>query len=141
MSAECQRASGECRCSLDLVWDNDLNATAFTAEGRTIHVGPDANLSASHLLALAASTCLMTTLLQLAADAGITIHGYLSSARVHHQPDGAELALAPCVVITAEADREMMERLCQQAIDCSPTLRLFMAHLQVEPVVRVVPPV
>jgi hypothetical protein len=133
--------TGDCPCSLELVWDNDLNATAFTADGGTVPVGPDANLSPATLLALAASSCLMTTLLELAAGAGISIAAYLSSARVRQLPDGtSELALAPCVVVTSEPDGTRMERLWEHAILRSPTLRLFGARLQVEPVVRIIPP-
>jgi uncharacterized OsmC-like protein len=60
----------ECHCSsLELVWDEDLDATAVTEQGAPIKVGPAARLSPAHLLALAASSCLMTTLLTLARKA------------------------------------------------------------------------
>ena len=132
--------SDECHCSLELVWDEDLNATAVTERGAPIRVGPAASLSPQHLLALAASSCLMTTLLRLAAEAGVSVEGYVSSARLKETPGGApEVAIAPCVVVQSDGDRGRMEQLWPQAIEQSPTLRLFGAHFQVEPTVRVVP--
>jgi organic hydroperoxide reductase OsmC/OhrA len=38
-------------------------------------MGPAANLSPQHLLALAASSCLMTTFLGLAGEAGVAVQG------------------------------------------------------------------
>jgi hypothetical protein len=141
MSSHCEHGNTECRCTLELVWDDDLNATAFTAEGGSVRVGPEANLSPPHVLALAASSCLMTMLLQAAAEAGVLVEGYLSSARVHYSADGTcNLALAPCVVVTSETDRVRMDSVWEAAIQRSPALRLFGERLQIEPVVRVVPP-
>ena len=133
--------SNGCHCSLELVWDEDLNATAVTEQGAPIRIGPAANLSPQHLLALAASSCLMTTLLTLAGEAGVPVQGYVSSARLRETPGGApDVALAPCVVVGSDADRQQVEQLWPRAVERSPTLRLLGAHLHVEPTVRVVPP-
>jgi organic hydroperoxide reductase OsmC/OhrA len=138
MSSDCHVTPDECHCSLELVWDEDLNATAVTERGTPIRVGPAASLSPPHLLALAASSCLMTTLLRLASEAGVSVQGYVSSARLKETPGEApEVALAPCVVVESEADRGRIELLWRQAIKLSPTLRLLGAHVQVEPTVRV----
>ena len=131
----------ECHCSLGLVWDEDLNATAITERGAPIRIGPAASLSPQHLLALAASSGLMTTLLTLAAEASVSVDGYVSSARLRETPgDTPEVALAVCVVVPSHEDRKQIEPLWLQAIERSPTLRLLGAHLQIEPAVRVVPP-
>jgi organic hydroperoxide reductase OsmC/OhrA len=129
----------ECHCSLELVWDEDLDATAVTEQGAPIKVGPAARLSPAHLLALAASSCLMTTLLTLARKAGISVQGYVSSARLGQTPGAVpDVALAACVVVASDADRQQIEQLWPQAVERSPTLRLLSAHLHVEPTVRVV---
>jgi organic hydroperoxide reductase OsmC/OhrA len=98
----------ECHCSsLELVWDEDLDATAVTEQGAPIKVGPAARLSPAHLLALAASSCLMTTLLTLARKAGVSVQGYVSSARLGQTPGAVpDVALAACVVVTSDADRQ-----------------------------------
>lgn len=134
--------SGGCHCSLELVWDEDLDATAVTEQGAPIKVGPAVRLSPAHLLALAASSCLMTTLLTLAREAGVSVQGYVSSARLRETPGTVpDVALAPCVVVASEPDRQQIEQLWPQAVEGSPTLRLLSAHVQVEPTVRLVSPV
>lgn len=141
ISCQSHEAPNECHCSLELVWDEDLNATAVTERGAPIRIGPAASLSPPHLLALAASSCLMTTLLTLAGEAGVSLQGYVSSARLRETPGTVpDVALAPCVVVGSDADRRRIEQLWPQAIERSPTLRLLGTHLQVEPTVRVVPP-
>jgi organic hydroperoxide reductase OsmC/OhrA len=140
MLSNSNRMPDECHCSLELVWDEDLNATAVTERGEPIRVGPAASLSPQHLLALAASSCLMTTFLRLAGDAGVSVQGYVSSARLCETPGAEpEVALAPCVVVESDTDRARVEQLWPQAIEHSPTLRLLGTHLQIEPSVRVVP--
>jgi len=132
--------SDNCDYSLELVWDEDLNATAVTESGAPIRVGPAASLSPQHLLALAASSCLMTALLRLAREAGLSVHGYVSSARLHDTPGAApHVALTSCVVVESDVDRGRVEQLWPQAIERSPTLRLLGTHSQVELTVRVVP--
>jgi uncharacterized OsmC-like protein len=132
----------ECHCSLELVWDEDLDATGVTEQGAPIKVGPAARLSPAHLLALAASSCLMTTVLTLAREAGVSVQGYVSSARLGQTPGAVpDVALAACVVVASDADRQQIEQLWPRAVERSPTLRLLSAHLHVEPTVRVVSPV
>lgn len=141
MTTHLHEPPGECGCSLELVWDDNLDATAVTDQGTPIRVGPAANLSPQHLLALAASSCLMTTLLTLAADEGVPVEGYVSSVRLRERPGGPpELAIAPCVVVSSDADSKRIGPLWREAVDRSPTLRLLGSHLQVEPEVRVIPP-
>jgi organic hydroperoxide reductase OsmC/OhrA len=124
------------------VWDEDLDATAVTEQGAPIKVGPAARLSPAHLLALAASTCLMTTLLTLAREARITVQGYVSSARLRQTPGTVpDITLAACVVVASDADRQQIGQLWPKAVEQSPTLRLVSDHLHVEPTVRVVSPV
>lgn len=133
--------TNECRSSLELVWDEGLDATAVTEQGAPIKVGPTAKLSPAHLLALAASSCLMTTLLTLAGQAGVSVQGYVSSARLRETPGAVpDVALAACVVVGTDADRQQIEQLWPQAVERSPTLRLLSAHLHVEPTVRLVSP-
>src|SRR3989338_9187128 len=135
----CHDPREECHWSLELVWDEDLNATAVTERGEPLRIGPAVSRSPQHLLALAASSCLMTTLLTLAAEAGIPVQGYVSSARLRETAGAPpEIALAPCVVVESDVDRRRIERLWPQAIERSPPLRLLGGHLHVEPAVRVV---
>jgi organic hydroperoxide reductase OsmC/OhrA len=129
----------ECNCSLELIWDEELNATVITEAGEPLRIGPAASLSPSHLLALAASSCLMTTLLTLAREAEVAVQGYVSSARLRAASGRApDIELAPCVVVHTDADRIRIDELWPRAIEQSPALRLLGEHLRVEPTVRVV---
>jgi hypothetical protein len=84
----------------------------------------------------------MTTLLTLARETRISVQGYVSSARLRETPGAVpDVALAACVVVASDADRQQIEQLWPQAVERSPTLRLLSAHLHVEPTVRVVSPV
>ena len=83
----------------------------------------------------------MTTLLGLAADAGVSVKGYVSSARIRETSSGAPgLALAPCVVVSSDADRVAMEELCRRAVERSPVCCLLGPLVQIEPEIRAVPP-
>lgn len=123
-------------CSLALVWDGDLNAIAVSKRGTSIQVGPAFNLSSHDLLAIAASMSLMTAVLALARDAGITIQGYVSSARLCDADGRLAIALAPCVVVHRSAERTQLEPLWRLAVEHSPVLRLFGDALEIEPSVR-----
>jgi organic hydroperoxide reductase OsmC/OhrA len=141
MAWESDRAIDECGCILELVWDDGLNATALTSDASPIRIGPAASLLPHQLLALAASSCLMTSFLTLAAGAGVPIHGYVSSARLADADDGGTaLALAPCVVVASEDDALRAAQLWSEAIRHSRTLGLLKDRVQVEPAVRVAPP-
>ena len=127
--------------TLELVWDDDLNATALTGGAEPIRIGPAVNLLPHQLLALAASSSLMTSFLNLAAATGVPVQGYVSSARVREGAGGEpELALTPCVVVSSETDAGLVAELWREAIRYSRTLGLLRDRLQVEPVVRVAPP-
>lgn len=81
----------------------------------------------------------MTAMLRLAGDVGVSIQGYVSSARVRETPEGVQaITLIPCVVVRAQEDVERIGQLWNLAIERSPTLRLLHATLRVEPIVRVV---
>jgi uncharacterized OsmC-like protein len=137
-SDELASTTGYC-CSLELVWDEALNATAVTDRGM-VRIGPDASLTPHHLLALAASSELMTTVLTAAAARGVAIQGYVSSVRLRGSSDQTpDLALAPCVVVASDQDRERIEALWPEAVNRTPTLRLLGPHVQLEPTVRVAP--
>lgn len=127
-----------CQCSLALVWEDDLNATAITGRGAAVQIGPAANLSSHDLLAMAVSLSLMAALFALARDAGITVHGYVSSARVRDADGRLMLALAPCVVVHSSTERTQIEPLWRRAVEQSPMLRLLGDALQIEPSTRAV---
>ena len=126
--------------SLELIWDEDLNATALTGAAAPIRIGPAVNLLPDQLLALAASSSLMTSFLNLAAASGVPVQGYVSSARVREAADGEpELVLTPCVVVSSETDGRLVTELWREAVRYSRTLGLMRDRLRVEPAVRVVP--
>lgn len=143
MSCECEEAFGHGSWRLDLVWDDDLNATAIGPNGTPIRTGAAASLRPEQLLAFAVSGCLMTAFLQLAAGANVAVQGYVSSARIVRDTSDAApgLTLVPCVVVQSDSDRERLEPLWGEAIRRSPALQLLGPHLHLEPAVRVVPPV
>jgi organic hydroperoxide reductase OsmC/OhrA len=141
MSCACDEASGG-TWRLDLVWDEDLDATTIAPNGTAVRIGPAATLPPEQLMAFAVSSCLMTAFLELAAGANVPIQGYVSSARIVRDTPGADpaLALVPCVVVQSDSDRARLDPLWAEAVRRSPMLQLLGAHLQVEPAVRVVPP-
>jgi len=79
---EFHRTADEPSCTLELIWDEDLNATALTGAASPIRIGPAVNLLPHQLLALAASSSLMTSFLELAAASCVPVQGYVSSARL-----------------------------------------------------------
>jgi hypothetical protein len=128
--------------TLELIWDEDLNATALTDGAAPIRIGPAVNLLPHQLLALAASSSLMTSFLNLAAATGVPVQGYVSSARVREGAGGEpELALTPCVVVSSETDAGLVAELWREAVRYSRTLGLLRDRLRVEPAVRVAPPI
>jgi hypothetical protein len=99
------------------------------------------NLLPHQLLALAASSSLMTSFLNLAAATGVPVQGYVSSARVREGAGGEpELALTPRVVVSSETDAGLVAELWREAVRYSRTLGLLRDRLRVEPAVRVAPP-
>jgi hypothetical protein len=127
--------------TLELIWDDDLNATALTGGAEPIRIGPAVNLLPHQLLALAASSSLMTSFLNLAAATGVPVQGYVSSARVREGAGGEpELALTPRVVVSSETDAGLVAELWREAVRYSRTLGLLRDRLRVEPAVRVAPP-
>jgi hypothetical protein len=135
------RTAGECGCTLELIWDEDLNATALTGAASPIRIGPAVNLLPHQLLALAASSSLMTSFLELAAASSVPVQGYVSSARLREGADGEpELALAPCVVVSSEEDGRLVAQLWPEVVRHSRTLGLLRDRVRVEPAVRVAPP-
>jgi hypothetical protein len=135
------RTSEEGDCTLELIWDEDLNATALTGGASPIRIGPAVNLLPHQLLALAASSSLMTSFLNLAAATGIPVTGYVSSARLRPGADGEpELALTPCAVVSSEDDRRLAADLWPEAVRYSRTLELLRDRLRIEPAVRVASP-
>jgi len=124
--------------SLTLVWNGEREATAVTAQGQPIRLGPEVNLSGHDLFAMAASMCLMATVLGLARERGLAIEGYVSSARVGHASGRLTIALAPCVVVRSAADCGQIDSLWREAIERSAVLRLLGSDLQIEPSVRAI---
>jgi len=142
MTCKQSDAPDECGCTLELIWDEGLNATALTGASSSICVGPAMNLLPHHLLALAASSSLMTAFLDLAGAARVPVQGYVSSARLDYRGDGdPELALAPCVVVSSQDDAQCVAKLWPEAVERSPALRILRHRLRVEPTVRVAAPV
>lgn len=127
--------------TLELIWDEDFNATALTGGAAPIRIGPAVNLLPHQLLALAASSSLMTSFLKLAVATGVPVQGYVSSARVREGAGGEpELALTPCVVVSSETDAGLVAELWREAVRYSRTLELLRDRLRIEPVVRVAAP-
>lgn len=140
-TCHCDRTADECDCTLELIWDEDLNATALTGAAGPVRIGPAANLLPHQLLAMAASSLVMTSFLNLAAATGVPVQGYVSSARLREGADGEpELALTPCVVVSSEDDGRLVAGLWPEAVRYSRTLGLLRDRLRVEPAVRVAPP-
>ena len=138
---QCDQTTDECGCTLELIWDEDLNATALTGGASPIRIGPAVNLLPHQLMALAASSSLMTSFLELAAATGVPVEGYVSSARLRAGTNGEpELALTPCVVVSSENDGRLVADLWREAVRYSRTLGVLRDRLRIEPVVRVAPP-
>jgi hypothetical protein len=139
--SQSDRTTDEHGCTLELVWDEDLNATAFTGGALPIRIGPAVNLLPHQLLALSASSSLMTSFLDLAGANGVPVEGYVSSARLREGANGEpELTLTPCVVVSSEEDRRLVADLWPQAVRYSRTLGVLRDRLRIEPAVCVAPP-
>jgi organic hydroperoxide reductase OsmC/OhrA len=129
---------------IQLIWDRECAGTAQTQAGSSIQVGPYGEWTPEQLLVIAVEASLMTTFLQLAADAGLQILGYVSAAEADltfvagAQPS---LVVRPCIVVASDRDRRLVQRLLARAAERSPVARALKDAVQVDPEVVTVPPV
>jgi organic hydroperoxide reductase OsmC/OhrA len=133
--------------AIELVWDADQEATAVPWrppwEGSVIQVGPKAGWLPAHLVTLAAASGFMSTLLQLATVAGVSILGYVSMSKLHVPTDRRLLptiTLAPCIVVASTEDADKVAALCQQASDLCEVCRALQGRLEVVPDTQVITP-
>ena len=93
----------------EIVWNAGLTGTGTAAAGRSLTVGREGEWEPEYLLLLAAESSFMPTMLALAAHAGVTVLGYVSSGHLN-VPDDAEalprVSLAPCIVVATSEDAE-----------------------------------
>ena len=93
----------------ETVWSASLAGTGTAAADRSLKVGREGEWEPEHLLLLAAESSFMSTVLALAAHAGITVLGYVSSGHLDVPNDADALplvSLAPCVVVATSEDAE-----------------------------------
>jgi len=133
--------------AIELVWDADQDATAVPWhppwQGSTIQVGPKAGWLPAHLVTLAAASGFMSTLLQLAEAAGVSILGYVSISKLHVPIDRRSLptiTLTPCIVVASTADAGQVAALCRQASELCEVCRALQGRLEVVPDTQVITP-
>jgi organic hydroperoxide reductase OsmC/OhrA len=133
--------------AIELVWDADQDATAILWQppwqGSMIQVGPKAGWLPAHLVTLAAASGFMSTLLQLAEAAGVSILGYVSISKLHVPMDRRSLptiTLTPCIVVASAEDADRVTELCQQASELCEVCRALQGRIQVAPDTQVITP-
>lgn len=126
----------------ETIWNAGLTGTGTAGADRSLKVGRDGEWEPEHLLLLAAESSFMATVLALAAHAGITVLGYVSSGHLDVPNDADELprlSLVPCVVVATSEDAERIADLGRQAEQASIVVRLLGDRLRVTLDVRSVP--
>ena len=133
--------------AIELVWDADQDATAIPWQppwqGSTIQVGPKAGWLPAHLVTLAAASGFMSTLLQLAESARVSVLGYVSICKLHVPIDRRSLptiTLTPCIVVASTEDANKVATLCQQASELCEVCRALQGRLEVVPDMQVIAP-
>jgi organic hydroperoxide reductase OsmC/OhrA len=141
------RATHEDTFTIELVWDADQDATAVPWQppwqGSTIQVGPKAGWLPAHLVTLAAASGFMSTLLQLAEAAGVSILGYVSISKLHVPTDRRSLptiTLTPCIVVASADAADKVAELCRQASEVCEVCRALQGRIQVAPDTQVITP-
>jgi organic hydroperoxide reductase OsmC/OhrA len=128
--------------STETVWNAGLAGTSIANHGKSLTVGRDGDWSPEHLLLLAAESCVMSTLLALAGDAGIDILGYVSKGQLHGRSDNDEkpaIVLMPCVVVGSDEDAARVSRLVSTVARHSIVAKALGERLGIMLDVRVVP--
>jgi organic hydroperoxide reductase OsmC/OhrA len=121
-----------------VVWDTGGSGIAMTPDGETMRLGDTGEWTPDALLALAAASALMQTVLRMASDADIDILGYVSTVRVESAAETSLpcIQLCPCVVISNDEEEALVRELCRRAAEQSPIARLLGTRLLVEPLVQ-----
>lgn len=128
----------------ELIWDTGTDGTAIPRElplrATPLQVGPEGGWLPVHLMAAAAAGSFMSSLLRLAAEAGLCVLGFVSNSRLRIPGDPSErptLALEPCIVIASEQEVERMRELCEQAVQDSDMCRMLEDRVDLEPDIQV----
>jgi hypothetical protein len=82
----------------------------------------------------------MSSLLRLAAEAGLCVLGFVSNSRLRIPGDPSErptLALEPCIVVASKQEVERMRELCEQAVQASDMCRMLEDRVDLEPDIQV----
>jgi organic hydroperoxide reductase OsmC/OhrA len=126
----------------ETVWNAGLSGTGAAGEGRSLTVGHEGDWVPEHLVLLAAESCFMSTLLALAADAGVRVLGYVSSGHLLASDEAAPLwvVLSPCVVVGSASDAERITTLGEQATRESIVARLLGDRLRLALDVQIIAP-
>ena len=138
---EFDRPADECGCTLELIWDEDLNATALTGAASPISDRSRRESPAAPAAGPGGVERADDVVSDLAAATGVPVDGYVSSARLlEGLAGGTELTLTPCVVVSSEADGRLVTALWPEAVRYPRTLRLLRDRLRIEPAVWIAPP-
>lgn len=132
-------ATSGCDVVTELVWDENGAGTGSAVAGVSIKVGPPSVWTPDRLLSLAVLGCLMSSFMELAREAGLTVLGYVSRARA--EPDLRDLprlAVLSCAVVGSVADEELARDTFAEALRRSPLSRVFGARLEAGLEVQVV---
>lgn len=130
--------------AIELVWDEDLDATAVASApdpsgASPLRVGAAAGWLPAHHLALAAASGFMSSLLQRARAANIPILGYVSIAKLYVSSNAdtpPHLTLRPCIVVSTQAHQAEMNALVAGALESSEVCRILQGRLVVNADVR-----
>ena len=128
--------------STETVWNAGLAGTSLSSHGKSLTVGREGEWSPEHLLLVAAESCVMSTLLALARDAGIDVLGYVSKGQLHGRSDNDEspaIVLMPCVVVGSDEDAARVRRLVSTVTRHSIVAKALGERLSIALDVRVVP--
>ena len=124
---------------IELIWDVDRRGTVAAPSGASFDAGDRASFSPDDLMAAAASSCLMRTFLQLAAEGQVAVLSYAANAHVESGRGPLRPRVHVRVYVTASegTDSRRITLLGEQAAHISPMAQLLGERLRVEHDVRV----
>jgi organic hydroperoxide reductase OsmC/OhrA len=119
-------------CPVELVWDRGCAGTAQAASGSALEVAPEGAWTPEQLLVAAIEASLLISFMELAADDGLEVLGYVSAATRLDDPGADEIVVRPCVTVGRTDERARVERVLARALERSPIARALRPAVRVE---------
>lgn len=117
---------------IELVWDQSQTGTATTRSGQWLAVGGNADFSPEELLSMAAASCLMRTIVKLAAESTIDLLSFTATARFEGEPPSTRIHVRAQMVTPDAVPEERTLELWRRALNDSSVACVLGDRLRAE---------